>query len=266
MRWPTRVPLVAAAVLSVLVLWQILLSPRARDARVAARLERTLRSDDPETRKQAVWGTVARPDSALVTMMVQDALGAEPDADVREAYIYALGRLGDPRNFAVIESTIDRDPSGYVRAAAWLAAARCDPRHFRMLVETRTRPERPWDQIGVGQGWLELDDVRGVSDLLHWACAGDDVQREVAARALLKWLRPLLDSVGRWPADCDVEPGDPWPRELVDEIAARCARLDLQAIADDNARHHAQTYRLQRDVRRITGFRDGLAELLVGDE
>jgi hypothetical protein len=79
---------------------------------------------------------------------------------------------------------------------------------------------------------------------------------------LFKWLRPLLDTAGCWPADCGVQAGQAWPSELVDEVERCCAGLNLQAIADDNARHRESGDQVRRDVGRITRFRDGLAGLL----
>lgn len=264
MKWRMRVVPAAVGIVTVGAVWHMTLSPAARNVRLTARLERKLLSEEPQARKEAAWATIERPDPALAAIMIRGVLGDEPDPDVREAYVYSLGKLSDPRHLAAIESAIDQDPSGCVRSAAWLAAARCDPQHFRTLAATRRQPERPWDQIGVAQGRLCLGDVRDVAKLLHWARAGDGSQRQVASRALFKWLRPLLDTAGRWPADCGVQVGQAWPPELVDEVERRCAGLNLQAVADDNSRHRESGDQVRRNVGRITRFRDGLAELLVG--
>jgi hypothetical protein len=228
---------------------------------IAAALEST----DPQARKEAAWRLIERPDPLMVTRLVRGLMGAEPSPDVREAYVYTLGRLGDSRNFPAIESAIDSDPSGYVRAAAWLAAARADPQHFRTLVATRAPPEHPWDRIGVAQGRLCLGDTSAVEKLLHWAVSGDDSQRNVASRALFKWLRPLLDAVGRWPVGASVGQAQTWPPALIEEVAARCATLDLQAIAEDTRPHLAQAERVRRSVKRITHAREGLVHLLFAE-
>jgi hypothetical protein len=254
--------LAAAGLVAAAVAWQTVLSPQARKLRYREKMTRALRSPDPQDRKQTAWAIIERPDPVLEAFIVRGVTGNEPDPDVREAYVYTLGKLGQRRNFAAIESAIDADASGYVRAAAWLAAARCDPEHFRTLTETRRQPEHPWDQIGIAQGWFYLDDVRGVDILLHWALAGDDPQRQIASRALFKWLRPLLDATGRWPIDANVREGQRWPAELVSEVERRCAALDLQAIADDSRRHHAPAERVRRNVTRLTRVRDRLARLL----
>ncbi len=261
-KWRKRVVLAAVGVVVAAALWQTVLSRHARTARHRRELLQALRSPDSQSRKQAAWAAIESLDPNLEAVLARGVMGAEREPTVREAYVYALGKLGDPRNVAAIESAIDSDPSGYVRAAAWLAAARCDPRHFRTLADTRPPPLDPWDQIGVGQGWLYLGDVRRVNDLLHWALAGDDAQRQVAARALFKWLRPLVDAAGRWPVEADVREGQLWPAELIEEIERRCAALDLQAIADDTGRHLAPAERVRRNVMRLTRTRERLARLL----
>ncbi|MFQ5807157.1 MAG: HEAT repeat domain-containing protein [Phycisphaerae bacterium] len=261
-KWPARAIVAGAGIVVTVVAWQSLLSPRARNLRYRTEMLQALRSPDPESRKQAAWAIIGRPELSLEAFLVRGVLGDEPDPDVREAYTYALGKLGDPRNFAAIESAIDADPSGYVRAAAWLAAARCDPQHFRTLVETRAQRERPWEQIGIAQGRLDLDDVQDVNVLLHWARSGNPSQRQVAARALYKSLRPLLDAVGRWPAGAQIRAGQLWPPEIIDEVERRCAALDLQAIADETRRHRRRAERVRRNVTRLTRARDGLVGLL----
>jgi len=257
--------LAAAGLVAAVMAWQTVLSPQVRKLRYREEMTRALRSPQPQIRKQAAWAVIERPDPSLETFMVRGVMGEEPDPDVREAYVYTLGRLSRPRNFAAIESAIDVEPSGYVRAAAWLAAARCDRQHFHTLAATRRQPEPPWDQIGIAQGRLCLDDVQGVNVLLYWARRGDASQRQVASRALFKWLRPLLDVAGRWPVDADVGEGQPWPAGLVDEIERRCAALDLQAIADDTRRHRAPAERVRRNVARLTRAREDLVSLLFAE-
>ena len=255
----------AVGVLAVLTVWVTVLNPRMQSRQYRAKMTRLLQSSAPETRKQAAWAMIERPDRELETLIIRGAMGDEPDPDVREAYVYTLGKLGDPRNLAAIESAIDQDPSGYVRAAAWLAAARVDSQHFRTLAEAGPLPQRPWDRIGIAQGRLCLGDVHDVNELLHWAEAGDDSQRQVASRAMFKWLRPLLDAAGRWPVGATVREGEPWPPGLIAEIKVRCATMDLQAIADETVPRRAAAYRVRRNVGRLTRTRDGLASLLFGE-
>jgi hypothetical protein len=262
MKQPASVVLGVVGLLAALVVWKGVISPRAWQSRYRAQAMEALDSPDPEVRKQAAWAAIDWPDPALEAFMIRGVMGAESQADVREAYVYSLGRLGNPRSFAAIEFSLDLEPNGYVRAAAWLAAARIDSKHFYTLVETCPRPDRPWDQIGIAQGRLSLGDVRGVDRLLHWALAGDDTQRNVASRALFKGLQPLLDAAGRWPVDASVEEGQPWPPAFVREIEQRCVGLPLQAIADEARRHSAAAYRVRRNVARLTGTRERLAGLL----
>ena len=223
---------------------------------------RLLRSDRPADRKQGAW-LAADGKSLRAAKYIGDQLanGDEPDADVREAYIYALGRM---RLLAeAMEKTIERDKSGYVRQAAWLALARTDRQRFRSLAQAPpARPHDPWDRIGMAEGWLQNSDVRGVDDLLHWATAGDENQKLVASRALQKALRPMLDIAGLWPIDADVADGRTWPRELVTKVQARCAKLDLQSIVDDSQPHHQRARRVRRNMARLVGARERLRRWL----
>jgi len=260
-----RILLAAAGIVSAVTIWQMVLGPGAMSIRITDYLCAALRSDNPGLRKRAAWAVTRYPYPELVRMLVDGVLGGEAAPDAREAFVYALGRIGDRHSLGAIESVIDQDPSGYVRAAAWLAAARCDPEHFRTLVATRAAAQAAWDRIGIAQGRLQLADMRGVETLLRAARDGDDAQRYVASLTLFKGLRPLLDTAGRWPADCGLRAGQLWPPAFVDEIERRCAALNLQAIADDSLRLIKSIEATQREVRRITGARDELAEVLVGE-
>jgi len=260
MRWSAKVIVLAAVCLAAAAVW---LGRAASAARWRAGIERALRDPDPQVRKQGAWELIEHPDPSLLRSLTAGILGAERDPNVREAYVYTLGRVGDPQYFAAIESAIDLDPSGYVRAAAWLAAARLDPHHFRTLAATRPA-HSAWDRIGLLQAELYLGQMSGVGELLDWARRGDAAQRQVACRALFKWLRPLLEAVGRWPLEADVREGREWPTGLIAEIERRCAGLALQELADDARQHAATAARVQRNVGRLTRARDGLAGLLFG--
>ena len=134
--------------------------------------------------------------------------------------------------------------------------------HFRTLAETRSAPRDAWDRLGVAQGRLMLGDVRDVGELLEQARSDDGARQQVAGRALYKWLRPLLDAAGRWPAEATVKEGQAWPAEFVDEIERCCATLDLQAIAEDTHQHDAAAAPVRRYIMRINGAREGLISLL----
>ena len=258
-----------AGVLAVGVILALLFPDVARRVRTAGaqgRLHRQMQSPDREQRKQAAWAAIECPNPVLEELMVRGVLGDEPDAGVREAYVYALGNLGDRRVFSAIETAIDTDPSGYVRAAAWLAAARVDPEHFHTLVGTRPASRDAWDRLGVAQGRLMLGNVRDAGELFEQVRSTDGSRSHVASRALYKWLRPLLDAAGCWPADARLSEGQPWPHELVDEIEHRCATLDLQAIADDTHQHDQAAARVRRYIMRIDGARKGLISLLFGEQ
>ena len=259
-----RGSLVGLAALIVLAAVGWWLVPDLLQARFRTRLTQQLHSAEPETRKQAAWAVADRDDQYGTDLLVSALLADEPDEAVREAYVYALGRAGDPSALAAIENVIDRDPSGYVRAAAWLAIARLDPQHFATLACTTSAPEQPWNQIGLAQGALEIGDVSRVDTLLHWAEAGTHTQRIVASRALYKRLRPLLDTAGRWPLDADVAEGEPWTAELIEQVRTRVAQFDIQAIANDSRPHEQVAEQVRRTVARITRARDRLAGALFG--
>lgn len=242
------------------------LARQLRTAGARERLLRQMQSPEREQRKQAAWAAIERPAPVLEELMVRGVLGDEPDAGVREAYVYALGNLRDRRHFAAIETAIDSDPSGYVRAAAWLAAARVDPERFGTLAETRSAPRDAWDRLGVAQGRLMLGDMRDAGELIEQARGPDAARRHLASRAMYKWLRPLLDAAGRWPAEATVSGAQPWPTEFVDEIERRCATLDLQPLADDTHQHDHAASRVRRRIMRIYGARKWLISLLFGEQ
>ena len=242
------------------------LIPRVERTRFRTHIAAELRSAEPEARKQAAWAIAARRDGCGADLLVSALLADDPDEAVREAYVYALGRAGDPRGLAAAENAIDRDPSGYVRAAGWLAIARLDPQHFSTLAHTTAiAQQQPWDQIGLAQGAFEIGDASGIDMLLHWAESGNEPQRIVASRALYKRLRPLLDAAGRWPLDADVAEGQPWPTDLIEHVRFRVAELDIQAIADDTRPHERAAENVRRTVARITRARDRLAGVLFGE-
>ncbi len=222
-----------------------------------------LRSPDPQRRKQAAWALAELPDALLVDLIADELLPREPDPDVRESFVWLLGTLRAERHWQRLEQTIADDESGYVRAAAWLAAARCDAERCRVLARSRPPTDR-WDRIGRAQAALCLGDLSQLAVLLDAARSGSAQQRYVASRALGKWLVPLLDTAGRWPINADVGGGSAWPVELVDEVARRCAALDLQRIADENRRLAKDSYKVHRHVRRVTNARNDLADLLMG--
>ncbi len=224
-----------------------------------------MQSADREGRKKAAWAAIERTNPALEGLMIEGVLGDEPDAGVREAYVYALGNLRNRRHFAAIETALDTDPSGYVRSAAWLAAARIDPRQFYTLADARSEVESPWDRLGIAQGRLYLGDVRGVGELLAQARVGDLDRGYIAGRVLDKWLKPLLDAAGRWPLDGDGRSAASWSPEFVDEISRIGEQVGLQAVAEDTRKHDAAAARVRRYVMRINRAREGLVALLFGD-
>lgn len=230
---------------------------RARHDQAALRL---LHSDDPDDRKQGAWiaADQASPHAhALLAQRLREQHEADPG--VREAYVYALGRSGQPQYFDVLAAVIMGDDDAYVRQAAWIGMARVAPDRFRDLTATTPPRDDTWDQVGLAAAWLEVGDTRGVGELLRYAVEGDPQQRRVASLALYRGVAPLLDAVGRWPIQANVREGQPWGPELVAEVRRRCGMLDLQAIADDLRPHLARAAGLRRNVARLTSLRDRLA-------
>lgn len=234
-----------------------------------------LRSANPETRKMGAWLTaqeeapraVEHIDEALSRPFRDSASGpTEPDPTVRESFIYALGRSEDPRFFDTAASVLRDDPDPYVRQAAWLAAARLDPVRFRELASRAGPRNDPWDRIGFACAWLEIGDTRGVDELLHWAAAGTSEQKRVAAIALGRGVGPLLEAVGHWPLEATVQEGESWPPEFVEEIARRCAPLDLQVIADEQLPHKDRVAAIRRNVGRLYHTQERIADVLLGSD
>jgi hypothetical protein len=251
--------------------WQ---TARARQDRAALEL---LRSAEPESRKRGAW-VAAQHRTPRAWQHIAAALERrdrwETDAGVRESYVHALGRSGQSQYFSVVaqvacpqgeaSASISPDPDGYVRQAAWLAAARLDPQRFRGLAAQAPPADDPWDQIGLSSAWLEVGDLRGIDQLLHWAEAGTLPQRQAASLALLRGVAPLLEAAGRWPIRFVVREGQVWPSELVAEVRRRCRSLDLRAIADDTRPHLARATSVHRNVGRLNSMRARLVRLLFG--
>ncbi len=133
-------------------------------------------------------------------------------------------------------------------------------RFTRSALEASRQGAREW--TNVAQGWAQLGDSRGLDDLLHWAAGGGPNQRLVAARALLRSLRPVLEAVGRWPIEADPRPGEAWSAELVAEVRERCRGLDLNGLSAGVRARFEAAARVRRDVGRLTGARARAARFL----
>lgn len=235
-------------------------SPRQAHQR-RLEIRAALASPDPQTRKRAAWRTIAEPDPFTEVAMTQAVMGAESDADVREACVYALGRIGKPENFAAVEFAIDLDPTGLVRASAWVSATRIDPEHTRRLIES-AKPGDKWDHLGVAHARLLLGDLSDVDALLTLALDDDWGIRCAAGAALQRGLRPYLEAVGRWPLEAQPATSEPWPAELVAEIRRRCAGLDLKALAIDTAPRIEEARRAKRGIEKVKTARERISAWL----
>jgi hypothetical protein len=188
--------------------------------------------------------------------------GTESDPDAREAFVYLVGRQGVASDFDVISHLAVADPEAVVRQAAWLAAARLDPERFRAAVIQAPASDDLWDQLGQAAAWVELGDPRGSAVLFRAALEGDEHQQRVACLALLRGIAPLLECVGRWPLGYTMHEGEIWPAELVTDVQARAAQLDLPRIAADLRPHLARTAAVRRNVARLTSSRERIARFL----
>lgn len=222
---------------------------------------RLLQSDDPDERRDGAWLAASeRVQPALAWMAAH--LPDEPEFDMRERYIYALGRSRRPAYFDLVAKTACEDPSPYVRGAAWLAAARLDQDRFQLAAHDAPRSPEAWDQIGLAAAWLEAGDVRGLDDLCRWAVEGTPAQRDRASLALVRGIAPLLEAAGRWPLEVELVEGEPWDAGLVAEIRSRCDTIDLPRLAAEARGRLAGDLSLRRETGRVLRARERLARIL----
>lgn len=254
------VVIISAAILLTLLGWLgFVLIERQNQSRILIELQ----SADAESRRRAAARVVDAPFPAALDV-IADALvrRKHEDADTRESFVHALGRVGGRAHMAAVEALIDSDPSGFVRAAAWLALARIDAEHMRTMRGADRVRSDPWDRLGVAQARLAVGDVSEAEVLMALVETGEPGQRQVASRALHKWLRPLLEAAGRWPLDADPAEGETWPRELVHRVRQECRELRLQELADAVWPRVAAAHAVHLNVKRITSARNRLARVL----
>ncbi len=227
---------------------------------------RMLESDQPHERKQAAWRCAELALPALADALL-GRLEREPDADVREALVYSIGLLGRAADWEALAHVAARDPSGYVRCSAWLAAARVDaPRTRAGLDQPADRYDAntdAWDRLGMAQARCQAGDVGGIEELLWVAEHGQTDQRRAASRALDLTLRSLLTIAGRWPIHLEVADGASWTVELIAEARRRGQALNLPQIAAESARHWSASERVHRSVFRLAAASDRIARVLA---
>jgi len=239
------------------------LAPAALRRQEQRALLRMLRSPQPILRKQGAWLTLEHQKGQAIEYIARQlAARAEENPDVRECYVYALGYSGQRQYFGVVAEILLSDDSGYVRQAAWLALARLDPKQFMTLDQARPPSDDLWDQIGRSIARLEVGDVRDIPKLLRWAQTASPDQRLVVCAALYRSVRPLVEAAGRWPLGMDVAEGQLWPPALLEEVGRRCAKLDLQRLAEDTRPHLAGAALVRRNAYRMTSARNWIAWLL----
>lgn len=220
-----------------------------------------LRAESPAERKQAAWRAAETPFRAAMTVVRSRLTEGEPDAGVREALVYALGRGGDATDAQRLEDIAANDPHGYVRQSAWLALARLDGDAARAFAR-EVDPRDAWDQLGRNQALLMLGDTNAIRPLLDIAADGSGDQRVVATRALAKWLYPLLDAAGYWPLDLAAPEGGAFSAAEVAQLRIRVDEADIAAISADNAAHLDNGLRVRRLVSRLDNARDRVRGML----
>ncbi len=263
-RHPVSTALLTGAIvlLAVWLLWGTIRGARgARRAHLVAGLNAT----SVAQRQRAAWAVIEHPDPLLIAELEQRVFGNEREPDAREACVYALGCIAAPSSLPALTHAAQLDEHGGVRAAAWLALARLDATQFQQLAQSAPTDGDPWERLGIAQGRLWLFDPTGIDALLDAVAHGDHAQRMIATRALRRSVAPLLDAVGRCPANL-LGPSDaPLNADLVAHLRERCAEQDLQPIAAALQRLEPSTRALRREVGRLARARGHAAELLFGE-
>ena len=245
----------------------------------AGRLLHQLSHGDREARKQAAWALADASHRVYCrNLTVRLDPNAEPDADVREAVVYALGRFADPNSAADVAETVQHDPSGYVRQAAWLALARIDGAAFRALAAREdpaqgvgsaaaTAPNgapRAWTELGIVQGRMELGDFGDAPRLLALACDAPEDVRLVARRAVARRIAPLLEVSGRWPLTVNAATPEAWSSADLALVNARCQGRDLGVVSAQTRPFAAQAVALRYNLGKLLKTRQRVAQVLFG--
>lgn len=248
----------ATAALAAVLITQF--GPRAGRERARRQFAARLDSPDSEVRKQAAWDAMRLDDQALELSLAQRLTSGEPDEGVREACAYALGHASSGAAAPALELAVDLDESGFVRAAAWLALARTDADRFLACAARHGDRDALWDRLGIAQGRLWLGDVSDLAIVFDAALRGEDLQRWVATRAIQRSVRPLLDSVGRWPLG---QSADKWPAGSVEKIRIACAEVDMAAVARDCRAPLAAAQDVRQYVRKLASASDRIGRWLI---
>lgn len=235
---------------------------RVQRAHERAALKAMLDSPDKDARRTATLRVPGQKDDDLLSQLRLKIMGDEPDPGVRAAAVEALGQTRSARFFEVVEFAVDLDDNGPVRAAAWLAAARLDPERFSTLLRQHADRTDAWDQVGRAQARLFLGDVSELDELFAHAQAADAELHRCAGQALQRWLRPVLDAVGRWPLTAAPPDGEAWPPALIAELRERCGEINLARAAMETREVLARSTLAHRMERRLANRRERMAQLL----
>ncbi|HOO17016.1 MAG: HEAT repeat domain-containing protein [Phycisphaerae bacterium] len=256
-----------AVVAAIVAVSAVVIVPELWRAAAERHLMHLLTSTDEEARKQGAWQAVTRsPGPATDFMCAALSQGREPSPGVRESYVYALGRMRLQSALPLLLRLARADESGYVRQAAWIAAARVDFEQFRAAAREVENCADTWDRIGIATALMEADDFSQLDLLFDVAASGDDFQRNVAAAALRRYLRPLLQAAGRWPVNAEISVDGAWSPAFIAEVRGRAASLNLPQIAAHSRPEQQGTETLRRMIRRIYGARERVVRALYSIE
>lgn len=217
----------------------------------------------PARQKMAAW-QAAEQKNVAVGERIAAALraGKVAEADIREAFLQALGRLPAAADAELLTRFAVDDSEPEVRQAAWLALARAFPAQARLAAAKTTEPNEPWDQLGRANARVRAGDMAAVAELVQWARGGDEEQRRVASAGLNSGVVPVLQAIGQWPRALTPASGTAWSAALLDTVAQVCARGDLQPVADHYHTQREATAEVVRDVERMTSARGWIARIL----
>lgn len=191
--------------------------------------------------------------------------GTERDPRALEAFVYALGLVGAASDWDLLAGVARQHPDGYVRQAAWLAAARIDDDHCRSLLAGAPYVGDDWERLGRAAAQCELGSADGIPVLLEMARDGSDAQRVVASRCIAKYVKPALEALGRWPLDLEAPAGAAWRTDELERIAARCGAPNLASVIASVEVNERRSREIRRKQLRLTRARERIARVLFPD-
>jgi HEAT repeat protein len=223
-----------------------------------------LNASTAEFRKRAAWRIAGEDARGYVDELVA-ALPRERDDGAREAYIYALGHVGNPTHAPIIEQVLETEADGFVRQAAWLALARLAPERFIALRGQAGMVRDRWDRLGIAIARIDRGNFSALSTLLEIAEDPDISRRYIARRAIEKYVQPWMEIAGRWPLEAATQPIEQWTPATLAEIRRRAAEIAISDVVVEVAAALEHAEPMRTSLRRMTRTRDWMAGLLFGE-